>query len=146
MYKGIYGTIEKDLLEINFFRNRKKEALERVDLPKAVELYYGVIREFCYVSPRSWRRKRIINVFNTIEDWFILDAAVQYCNANKVLEKDFITAYGYWTAMRMVTRKNLRDGFDDYIKKLVIQHPVMKRLATGDVYHTMPRRMGRRLI
>lgn len=53
MYKGIYGSIERDLLEVNFFRNRKKEAMEKMSLPRAVELYYGVIKQFCSPGPKN---------------------------------------------------------------------------------------------
>lgn len=143
MYKGIYGSIENDLLEINFFRNRKKEAFDQMSLPRAVEMYYGVIKPFC--STVSRRKLQIINVFNTIEDWFLLDSAVQYCESNKAIEKEFILSYGYWTVMRMLTRRSLRNEFDDYIKKLVLQHPLMKTITScDDVYNIMPRRIGRR--
>lgn len=122
MYKGIYGSIERDLLEVNFFRNRKKEAMEKMSLPRAVELYYGVIKQFCSPGPKNCRRTHIINIFNTIEDWFLLDSAIQYCEANRTLEKEFILTYGYWTALRMLTRRTLKKEFDSYICNVVKNH------------------------
>lgn len=87
MYTGIYGNIEKDLLEINFFRSYKDKVCRMSDA-QAMDLYNGVIIPYVYL-PRmlelTWYAKlighdsRVKHLFETIEDWYTLDFACKKC-------------------------------------------------------------------
>lgn len=92
MYIGIYGSIEKDLLEVNFFRRYKDKVCKMTD-SHARDLYNGVIIPYVYfpelmklrvyqiLFAKELRKQeaKVKHLFDTIEDWYTLDFARRKC-------------------------------------------------------------------
>lgn len=76
MYKGVYGGIEEDLLNIGRF-NSIKMGVMRMSEQQIVDIYYGVYKT--YIKPDKPRKDdKTRHLFETLYDWFRIDFSVKF--------------------------------------------------------------------
>lgn len=75
MYKGVYGSVEEDLLQIGKF-NSIKMGVMRMPLHQRIDIYYGVYK--VYIKPASGKKEiKTKHLFSSLFDWFKLDFSVK---------------------------------------------------------------------
>lgn len=73
MYKGVYGNLIEDLLNIGKFKLYKNMTM-RMSTNERYDIYFGVYLNFV----KNKNNDNVVCLFDTIYDWFRIDFSVKY--------------------------------------------------------------------
>ena len=90
MYKGVYGNLIEDLLNIGKFKLYKNMVM-RMSTNEKYDIYFGVYLNFV----KNKNNDNVVCLFDTIYDWFRIDFSVKYVEnkLNETINRSFYKEY-----------------------------------------------------
>ena len=90
MYKGVYGNLIEDLLNIGKFKLYKNMVM-RLSTNEKYDIYFGVYLNFV----KNKNNDNVVCLFDTIYDWFRIDFSVKYVEnkLNETINRSFYKEY-----------------------------------------------------